>query len=114
MKTQSKALLTLLMLIGANAYASNKLIERTALGPDQIDPTVLKELLTEKILLPSKLPQFFELNEKKVEEIVINSNDPELTEFMNWLKSLAGDGTQVNQKKPGEMTPASQDIKGTH
>jgi hypothetical protein len=113
MKTQSKALLTLLMIIGTNAYASNKLIERAALGPDQIDPTVLKELLMEKVLLLSKLPQFFELNEKKVEEIIVNSNGPELTEFMNWLKSLAGDGTQVNQKKPGEMTPASQDIKGT-
>lgn len=114
MKTQSKALLTLLMIIGANAYASNKLIERAVLGPDQIDPLTLKELLTEKILLPSKLPQFFELNEKKVEEVIARSNDTELTEFMNWLKSLAGDGTQINQKRSGEMTPASQDIKGTH
>lgn len=114
MNKQSKALLALLLIIGANAYANNKLIERSALGPDQIDPKVLKELLTEKILLPSKLPLFYELNEKKVEEIIVSSNDSELTEFLNWLKSLAGDGTQVNQRKPGEMTPASQDIKGTH
>lgn len=112
MNKQSKALLALLMIAGANAYANNKLIERASLGPDQLDPVVLKELLAEKILLPSKLPQFLELNEKKVEEMIATSNDPELTEFMNWLKSLAGDGTQVNQKNPGEMTPASQDIKG--
>lgn len=114
MNKQSKALLALLVLLSANAYSQNNLIDRTALGPDQIDPVVLKQLLEEKILLPSKLSQFFELNEKKVEEIIATSNDSELNEFLNWLRSLVGEGTEVNHKNPGEMTPATQDIRGTH
>lgn len=114
MNKQSKALVALLLILGANSYAQNKLIERASLGPDHVDPAVLKELLLEKILLPSKLPHFFELNEKKVEEMIVTANDPELTEFLNWLKSLVGPTTTVAQKRPGEMTPGSQDIKGTH
>lgn len=113
MNKQSKALLALLLLLGANAYSKSNLIDRSALGPDQIDPIVLKQLLEEKILLPSKIPQFFELNEKKVEEIISISTDPELSEFLIWLRSLAGEGTEVNQKNPGEMTPATQDIRGS-
>ncbi len=113
MNKRSKALLTLFLLLGTNAYSKNVLIRRENLDSKHLDPVVLKQLIDEKILLPSKMPLFFELNEKKVEQILSTSNDPELSEFLTWLRSLVGDGTEVNQKNPGDMTPASQDIKGT-
>ncbi len=113
MKKQSKALFTLLLLIGASAYSKNGLIRRENLDSLHFDPATLKQLIDEKILFPSKMPLFFELNEEKVEQILLASNDPELSEFLIWLRSLVGDTTEVNLKNPGDMTPASQDIKGS-
>lgn len=114
MNKKFKSLFALLMLAGTNVYANRKLIERSTLGPDLLDPIVLNELLKEKILTPSKLPQFLELNEQKVQELITKSNDPELVEFIDWLKSLAGERTHVNYKKPDEMVLASQDVRGNN
>lgn len=111
MNKQCKTLLTLLLLLGANAYSKDALISKETLNANRLDPLVLKQLVAEKILIPAKLPQYFILNEKKVDEILATSNEPDVVEFLNWLRSIAGSDTEVNQKNPGDMTPASQDLK---
>ncbi len=111
MKNPSKALLTLFLLLSANAYSKDSLISRELLSDKNLDPVVLEQLLKEKFLLPSSSREFFILNEKKVEQVLANSQDQEVREFLLWLKSISGDKTEINQKNPNEMTPSSQDIK---
>lgn len=111
MNKPSKALLALILLLSAKAYSQDSLISRDLLNDKNLDPVALEQLLKDKILLPSNLPEFFILNQKKVTQVLANSQDQELKEFLLWLKSISGDGTEINQKNPNEMTPASQDIK---
>lgn len=111
MNKPSKSLLALFLLLSANAYSKDSLISRELLNDKNLDPVVLEQLLKEKFLLPSGSREFFLLNEKKVEQVLANSQDQEVKEFLLWLKSISGEQTEINQKNPKEMTPASQDIK---
>lgn len=111
MNKSSKALLTLVLLLSGKAYSKDNMVSRASLSEANIDPVVLEQLLKDKILVPSNCPEFFILNERNVEKILASTQDLELKEFLNWLKSISGDGTDINQKNPKDMTPASQDIK---
>ena len=111
MNKPSKALLALFLLLSAKAYSKDTLISRELLNAQNLDPAALEQLLKDKILLPSNCPDFFVLNEKKVEQVLAISKDQELKDFLIWLKAISGNETEINQKKPGDMTPATQDIK---
>lgn len=111
MNKHSKALLALLVITGNNA-AGSMLHERTVFKSVQPEPIIFKELLLEKKLLLLAPQQIFKLNESCAEDNIVTSNDSELTEFISWLKSLAGSEILISYKKPGDMTPASQDISG--
>lgn len=111
MNKPSRAILALFLLLSAKAYSKDNLVSRELLKASDLDPVVLEQLLKEKILLPSRSPDFFILNGKKVEQVLATTQDQEVKEFLIWLKSISGDKTEINQKNPNDMTIASQDIK---
>ena len=110
MNMSSKAIISLLMLLGVKAFAKDTIISIDLLRKNQLDEASIAELLKEKYLLPSRSPSFVYLNSKKVEHVLTTGQDQELKNFLMWLKSIVGDGTGVNQKKPSDMTPSTQDI----
>ena len=111
MNKTSKALFTLLVLLGTKGYSKEKLISVDSLKENKIDPIIVNLLLAEDVLLKLRDLNFYRLNEKKVDELLTKNPAPELVEFMNWLKSIVGDETQTNQKDPGGMTISTQDFK---
>lgn len=111
MNKSSKTLFTFLMLLGASAYSKEGLISVDVLRESKIDPVIVNLLLADNVLLKSQDLCYYKLNDRKVREILSKNSAPELVEFMEWLKSIVGEETQVNEKDPGNMTPSSQDIK---
>ena len=61
--------------------------------------------------MPSNYPEFFILNEDKVNHILASPQDQEMKDFLLWLKSVSGSDSDINNKNRNDMTPASQDIK---
>ncbi len=111
MNKTSKALFTLLVLLGTKGYSKENLISLDLLKENKIDPVIVNLLLAEDVLLQSRDPNFYQLNNKKVDQLLTKNPAPELVEFMSWLKSIVGEETQTNQVDPGGMTTSSQDLK---
>jgi hypothetical protein len=111
MNKSSKAIVSLLMFLGVKAFAKDIVVSLDFLRKNQLDEASIAELLKEKYLLASNSPDFVYLNSTKVEQVLTTSQDQELKTFLMWLKSIVGDDTGINQKRPGDMTPSSQDIK---
>lgn len=114
MNQTSKTILALFVLLGTRAYADKNLIERDALNEKHLDPAVLSQLLNDKILTESKLEKYYELNLKKVDEVLADSKEKELIDFLAWIKSLTQDESTVNQLPPDEMPMGSQDIRASN
>lgn len=109
MNKTSKTLFTFLMLIGTKGYTKEGLISADVLKESQIDPVIVNLLLAQDVLHKSRELGFYKLNERKIDELL--SKNSELTEFMNWLRSVVGQETQVNEVDPGGMTTSTQDFK---
>ena len=60
-------------------------------------------------MIYQKIKDRFELNDQMVAVILETSEDQELKQFVQWLKSIVGDESEVNSQKPGGMVISSQD-----
>lgn len=113
MKKQSalikKAVFSLLVTLGSQAFAKNQVITLETLQKNKIVEQVIQDLLDQKILLITETEGRYTLNEKKVDAIVETSEDKELKEFVLWLKSIVEDDSEVSTQKPGGMVITSQD-----
>lgn len=113
MKKQStkvtKAIVGLMMSLGSQAFAKNAVVSTDTLLKNNLEAQTIQELLDEKILLTTNIRGLFELNDQKVAVILESSEDQELKQFVQWLKSIVGDESQVNSQKPGGMVISSQD-----
>lgn len=113
MKKQStkvtKAIVGLMMSLGSQAFAKNTVVSTDTLLKNNLEAQTIQELLDEKILLKTNIRDLFELNGQKVAVILGSSEDQELKQFVQWLKSIVGEDSQVNSQKPGGMVISSQD-----
>jgi len=113
MKKQStkvtKAIVGLLMSLGSQAFAKNTVVSADTLLKNKLEVQTIQELLDEKILLKTNIRDLFELNGQKVAVILESSEDQELKQFVQWLKSIVGDDSKVSSEKPGGMVISSQD-----
>ena len=113
MKKQSalikKAVFSLLVTLGSQAFAKNQVVTLETLQKNKIDEQVIQDLLDQKILLIPETEGRYTLNDKKVDAIVETSEDKELKDFVLWLKSIVEDDSEVSTQKPGGMVITSQD-----
>lgn len=112
MKKQStkltQAMLGLMVSLGSQAFAKNQVVTAEALK-NNLEIQTIQELIDEKILLRTNIQDRFELNNQKIAFILAASEDQELKQFVQWLKSIVGEVSEVNTKKPGGMVISSQD-----
>lgn len=104
-----KSLLALLMSCGTKAFAQSHAISKQTLIKSNLDRATVKELLDEKILLRSKNNDELILNNVKIAEVLHQSNDQEVIQFLNWLKIMSIGKTDIKLKKPGGMVFSTQD-----
>lgn len=113
MKKQSalikKAIFSLLVTLGSQAFAKNQVVTLETLQKNKIDEQLIQDLLDQKILLITETEGRYILNNKKVDAIVETSEVKELKEFVLWLKSIVEDDSEVSTQKPGGMVITSQD-----
>ena len=113
MKKQSslikKAVFSLLVTLGSQAFAKNHVVTLETLQKNEIDDLVIQELIDNKILLLTQTDGRFILNDKKIAALVETSEDKELKEFVLWLKSIVETDSEVSTQKPGGMVITSQD-----
>ena len=105
----TKAVIGLIMSCGAKAFAQNHVVTKQNLIESNLDRTVVKQLLDENILQRSKNNGEFILNNIKVAEVIEASQDPELNQFLGWLKIIAGKNAIIKLKKSKDMNLSTQD-----
>lgn len=112
MKKQStkltQAMLGLMVSLGSQAFAKNQVVTAEFLK-NNLQIQTIQELIDEKILLRTNIQDRFELNNQKISIILETSEDQELKQFVQWLKSIVGEDSKVNTQKPGGMVISSQD-----
>ncbi len=105
----TKAIVGLMMSLGSQAFAKNAVVTAETLLKNNLEAQTIQELLDEKILLKTNIWGRFELNDQKVAVILETSEDQDLKQFVQWLKSIVGEDAEVNSQKPGGMVISSQD-----
>lgn len=112
MKKQStkltQAMLGLMVSLGSQALAKNQVVTAETLK-NNLEIQTIQELIDEKILLRTNIQDRFELNNQKISIILETSEDHELKLFVQWLKSIVGEDSEVKTQKPGGMVISSQD-----
>lgn len=112
MKKQSKlakAILGLVLSLGSKAFAKNTVVTTETLLNNKLEAQTIQELIDEKILLRTGIRDRFELNGIKISYILEFSEDQELKQFVQWLKSVVGEDSEVNIQKASGMVISSQD-----
>lgn len=110
MKTNlTKAVVGLIMSCGSQVLAQNHIVTKQNLIESNLDRSMVKQLLDEKILLKSKNNEEFVLNNVKVAEVIEASKDPELNQFLGWLKIVAQNNAVIKLKKLKDMNLSTQD-----
>ncbi len=105
----TKTIVGLMMSLGSQAFAKNVVITAETLLNNNMEALTIQELLDEKILLKTNIRGRFELNDQKVAVILETSEDQELKQFVQWLKSIVGEDAEVSSQKRGGMVISSQD-----
>lgn len=105
----SKITLGLILALKTQVFAKNSTVSIETLVKNNIEPQTISELLSEEILLKSKLSNYLILNEIKISRILDNSEDIELKQYMSWLKLIARDSSVISTKESIDMTLSSQD-----
>lgn len=115
MKKQStkltQAMLGIMVSLGSQAFAKNQVVTAATLK-NKLEIQTIQELIDEKILLRTDIQDRFELNDQKITLILETSEDQEFMKFIQWLKSIVGEDSEVNIQKPGGMVISSQDGSG--
>jgi hypothetical protein len=109
-KTNKAIFLFLIALVNAKAYGHTKLISQEQLENACVAPETIENLMKNRLILTSKTPGHYRVNKRKIDRVLANPENQEMAEFLNYLKALVGDDTEVTQKNPCFMTLGSQDI----
>lgn len=104
----TKAMIGLLMSCGTQALAQNTITAKIFIE-NKVDRSTVQLLLNEKILIKSSKVNEFQLNEKRVMDVLAHSEDPQVVEFLNWLKLKTLDISDIKIKKPKDMHFSTQD-----
>ena len=105
----TKSILALTMSLGAQAFAKNQVVTTEMLLRNNVEKQTIQDLVDEKILLITNFKDHFELNGQKISIILQTSDNAELKEFVEWLRSIVGSDAQVNSRDSGDMVISSQD-----
>ncbi len=105
----TKVVVGLMMSLGSQAFAKNAVVTAETLLKNNLEAQTIQELLDENILLKTNTKGRFELNDQKLAVILEATEDQELKQYVQWLKSIVGAESQVNSQQPGGMVISSQD-----
>ncbi len=104
------ALMALLMGFGTKAIAENKTVSIEQLEKSCITPELVEKLLAAEIMAKTPTLNVYEINTTKIDELLAHPENQQLTDYLNFIKSIVGDDVQVEQKSPCQMTLGTQDI----